>query len=680
MNKLRTWLNTSVLLVATLGFGLIVSGCDSTNDPSPDTSELGNVSGAITGQVIDNTTNQPIEDATVVAAVGSLDTDAKSFSATTGAEGRFAITDLPASAADDGSGTNGGPSARYGIRVETPEGSPYRSAYRGEVELAYGNNETGAIELGANITFALPKTNGSLSGQLDVRGSDAPLRNTELRLFQTVDVEFDADGDATGGNGALSVSTTTTTDEQGAFSVEDLVVGQSAALFARFDDGTERRVGDGFVPDEGGAAPVEASVQVPPFEIASITPDPDTKIDADTTRPSFTFTFNRPVVDNRTVNSLAEDEELRIAAQNPEQKALTSGDDIKVETSFNDDRTELTVTPTQDLADGFRYQHEAVFSASDFTDAQYGSRLDNSSELDIDFTVGLDNSAPATPSISIQSSELNEDGELGKNYTQNRVTLPLQVDEVDNSEAEVKGYEVFYSSQDIREDRGANSASEFQQAGEYESSSVSDELSSADFEVSDNIVDAGEAEFGGGRVTFDADTDFDYPFASEDGSYGDIQVTVRAVSINNERSAFSDTLTIADTDSLGLDEFDTEFDDTDRDGDDDVLLVEFDEPVAGISAGDDGSDYFDINDGSGTATTLGNVEEVENRGVNSSVGVGATVTVALDDDGTNTGGDELTVDGAGSNNFVTDLAGNPIEVDNGDGNVDTPDDNQDFNL
>jgi hypothetical protein len=165
------------------------------------------------------------------------------------------------------------------------------------------------------------------------------------------------------------------------------------------------------------------------------------------------------------------------------------------------------------------------------------------------------------------------------------VTAPPQVNEVANSDAEVKGYEVFYSSQDIREERSANTGNEFLQAGEYENGFVTDELGSG-FEESDNIIDTGEAEFGNGRLTFTADTDDSNPFAAEDGSYGDVQVMVRAVSINNERSPFSDTLTIADDDSLGLNATEARYVNQDGDSTDDILRVEFDEPVSGISAGD----------------------------------------------------------------------------------------------
>ena len=681
---------TATLVLAALGVGLIMSGCDSGGtNPSPDASDLGDVTGSITGQVIDNATSDPVEGAEVVVAAGSLDTDAESFSATTGSEGRFAISGLPAATADDGSDSGENPSATYGIRVEMPDGSAYRDAYRGQVELAYGNNETGAVELVANITFPLKKTNGSLSGQLSVSSSDAPLRNTELRASQSVDVEFDANGDATGGNGTLSVSATTTTDEQGAFTFENLVVGENASLFARFEgDSFEQNIGNGFVPDEGDAAPIEQSVRVPAFEVVSITPDPDPEIDVGDARPSFVFTFNRPVADNETVNTLADDGDIFIETQSPERKDLTGSNDIKVETSFNDDRTELTVTPTQDLSDGFRYRHvaEPSFDSGldnpEFTDGKYGRELDNPAGGNINFTVGLNNSAPATPSLSFDSDDprVNDDGELiagNFNYNDGTVTAPLQVDEVDNSDAEVKGYEVFYSSQDIREDRSANTGNEFLQAGEYERSFVTDQLGSG-FEESDNIIDAGEAEFGNGRLTFFALTDDNNPFAAEDGSYGDVQVTVRAVSINNERSAFSDTLTIADNDSLGLNDAQTQYVDRDRDGTDDALRVEFDEPVSGISAGDAGTDYFDINDGSGTPTTLGNVAEVDNDGIDD--GVDATVVVTLDDDGSNTANDEMTVNGESSDNFVTDLAGNPIEVGDADENVDTGDDNQDFGL
>lgn len=69
-------------------------------------------------------------------------------------------------------------------------------------------------------------------------------------------------------------------------------------------------------------------------------------------------------------------------------KALTSDGDIQVETSYNDDRRELTVTPTQDLLDGFTYEHTSNISGSGFPDAQYGDGLSNTGEFTISFSVG----------------------------------------------------------------------------------------------------------------------------------------------------------------------------------------------------------------------------------------------------------------------------------------------------
>ena len=668
MSKLQNWSNTLVLLIATLGVGLVVSGCDS-GGTSPDSNNLGDVSGAITGQVIDNASSTPIEGAKVVVAVGSLDADGESFSATTGAEGRFAITDLPATTADDGSNTGEDPSAKYGIRVETPDGSNYRDAYRGQVELAYGNNETGAVELGANITFPLQKNNGSLSGQLGVTGSDAPLRNTELRASQTINTGFTAEGDAT--SGILTVTTTTTTDEQGSFTFENLVVGENVDLYARFDNNTESPVAtQKSIPDEGSAAPVEASVSAPALT-ATLDPAPGT--DFGTTEPEWTLTFNRPVA-GVTTDDVAE--ALSIDQGNITTKAVDGSGNVELDVSATTTESgaieSVSWSVAEPLSDGIEFQVGYGNLFGDIVGAQYGVGLSEVNDTRVgglpaplDYSIGANTNAPATPSISFNSDDfrVSDDGTLEAgtyNYDDSPVTLPLQVDEVDNSAAEVKGYEVFYSSQDTRENR-SEPGTQFQQTGGG----------------LDGIIPASNAEFGDGRLTFSASTNNNNPFAAEDGSYGDVQVTVRAVSINNERSAFSDTLTVADNDSLGLNDAATEFVDTNSDGNADVLKVEFDEPVAGISAGDAGGDYFAISDGSGTATTLGSVEEVDNSGVPSP---GATVTVALDDDGSNTANDELTVNGSGSNNFVTDLASNPVEVDDGDESVDTSDDNQDFNL
>ncbi|MCS3639844.1 carboxypeptidase-like regulatory domain-containing protein [Salinibacter ruber] len=643
-----------MLLIATLGFGLVVSGCDS-GGTSPDSNNLGDVSGAITGQVIDNATSNPIEGAKVVVAVGSLDTDGKSFSATTGSEGRFAITDLPATTADDGSNTGEDPSAKYGIRVETPDGSAYRDAYRGQVELAYGNNETGAVELGANITFPLQKNNGSLSGQLKAEDSGGnvtgPLRNTELRASQTISAGFNPEEDAT--SGTLTVTATTTTDGQGSFTFENLVVGDSTTLYARFNDGSETEiVSEQPIPDEGSAASVEASVS-PPALTATLDPAPET--DFGTTEPEWTLTFNRPVAGVTTDDV---EDALSINESNITTKAVDGSGNVELDVSATTTEggaiESVSWSVAQPLSDGIDFEVGYGGLFGQIVGAQYGVNVtevnpSSASSSPLSYSIGANTNAPATPSVSFQPSALDDDGELTAgsfNYNDVTVTALLQVDEVDNSDAEVKGYEVFYSSQYIREDR-SEPGTQFQQLG--------------------GITSVSNAEFGNGRLTLSRSTpspsrDFRaFPFAAEDGSYGDVQFTVRAVSINNERSAFSDTLTIADNDSLTVNKGNTEYTSDDTDGNPVELTVEFDEPVDESTVA---ADQFSLDNAGSGGLTIESVAEVNNTKISTPTGPGnATGEVVLEISGSSstTSDDVLTVNAEG----VTDLAGNPVDVEGG---------------
>ncbi len=632
MSKLQNWSNTLVLLIATLGFGLVVSGCDS-GGTSPDSNNLGDVSGAITGQVIDNATSNGIEGAKVVVAVGSLDTDGKSFSATTGSEGRFAITDLPATTADDGSNTGEDPSAEYGIRVETPDGSAYRDAYRGQVELAYGNNETGAVELGANITFPLQKNNGSLSGQLGVSGSDAPLRNTELRASQTINTGFTAEGDAT--SGELTVTTTTTTDEQGSFTFENLVVGENVDLYARFDNNTESDVVFGkSIPDEGSASPVENSSVSAPALTATLDPAPGT--DFGTTEPEWTLTFNRPVAGVTTDDV---EEALSIGQSTIETKAVDGSGNVELDVSATTTEggaiESVSWSVAEPLSDGVTFDVRYGNLFGQIVGAQYGVNVSEVNDTrvrrlppSLGYSIGANTNAPATPAVgedgNVQVSNVPETID----YDVSSVSPNLTIN-VDNSEAPVKEYEVFARTVEDTEDRG--------QAPQFEKIKT---------------ISAENVEFG---ETSEPVTFSNNPLRTNEGTYGPIEWKVRAVSINNVEGDFSETQEIVDNDSLDLNS--GQFADVDGDGDTE-LEVTFSEPVSGISAGDAGSDYFGISDGSGDPTALGSVAEV-NNGISPAT---ATVVVNLGDDGSNTANDELTVNGESSDNFVTDLAGNSIKV------------------
>jgi hypothetical protein len=111
------------------------------------------------------------------------------------------------------------------------------------------------------------------------------------------------------------------------------------------------------------------------------------------------------------------------------------------------------------------------------------------------------------------------------------------VDNIDNSAAQVKGYEVYYRSQNQAGRTGTGD--QFVQAIE-----VFPSADFEDFEDAAGIIPASAVES-------DGDLDFtvrvnEYPFAGDGGSYGPIEWKVRAVSINNVRSDFTDVITTGD--------------------------------------------------------------------------------------------------------------------------------------
>jgi len=195
------------LLVTTLflAFGLVLSGCDSTvnqegdapiqasdsidasttiNNPPPEDFDA---VGTISGRVIDRVTNEPLEGVTV----SIFDT----LTVTTGASGSFSLSGVPVNTTEDGGDDN--VVTTYNVHISIPDDMPYRSNYSAEVAVPFIENFSGGAggpnNLGANVTFPLSKTNGSVSGTVLTPGQ-VPLADATVRLRQDLIVRFNSEG------------------------------------------------------------------------------------------------------------------------------------------------------------------------------------------------------------------------------------------------------------------------------------------------------------------------------------------------------------------------------------------------------------------------------------------------------------------------------------------------------
>lgn len=606
------------LLIAS--FALVFVACDS----GPDLTAQ-DASGTVTGKVIDQATSEGIGGVTVTVAVDSSD----EFTTTTGSDGQFVLHDIPATTGANADESSSG----YLVTVEAPD--PYRNA-RGTVEMRFGSESGGTGGLRAGMTFPLSKANGSISGKLTLNTSngEVPLDQGPVVLEQTVPVRFDAEGRE---QELITTTTVDTSSADGTFSFSNALVNRRADLFLALEGSPRTRVVSNQEVPANNPVELNETVNPPNFKVIDVTPSEG--VDADTTHPSFTFTFNRPVASNQFVSAELSE---RLWIEPGNAKALTSNGDIPVDMSINGDRTELTVTAAEALQDGYNYDHEAPGFTNDdgFTD-KYGVTLDNPSRGYIQFSVGINNSVPATPALSFNpdDGDVQDDGSLEPgvyNYSHFQIWAPLQVDEVDNSNVEVKAYEVYARSQN--------------QAGRTATGDEFERVGTVDVEQ-----DSEEDGFDDGAYEFD-ETLRNHPFEGDDGSYGPVEWTVRAVSINNERSAFSDTLVTPDNDSLSLDQGSTLYNDTDGDGDEE-LVVTFTEPVDPSSVDNNSpGNQFSIDNGGSGNLSVDAVAEINNT--KASNGAEGEVIIELSGSSGTTGDDVLTVKKDGA----TDLAGNPADV------------------
>lgn len=652
---------------------MVMVGCDTTvnesdtsststsiNNPPPGTFDA---TGTVTGRVLDRVSSAPIEGATVsLAAAGD------SLTATTDATGKFSLPGVPVTTSSSGGSSA---STTYSVHITTPDGSSYRQFYRSEVELQFGNTANGggsADNLAASVTFPLSKLTATVTGRafVEVTAADGstdqrPLNGAPIAFVQNLPLSYDAEGNPQ--TFAQVQTAIDTTDTDGTFTFENVEEGTSFDGVLKIGN-EDNFLFSGSTPTgqsgstELAVGDVNATSTVPAFKITQVSPQAGADVASQT--PTIVFTFNRPLADNSFLQSGPNDtgrsdQEAREIANElllfPEgakssSKATNPDNSLSHEVTISEDRTQLSITPREPLSDGFNHRLIGASSGGNgggfidprFTDAN-GIPLQNPTESNFTFSVGVDNSAPPVPAVSLLNGPPSIDAP----------DAPLTVDfevEVDES-ANAKGYEVYYRTVGIRTDRAGGN-------GQFvKIRDVTPEADPTLFDQTFGIVPVRAAEFGVVEFTarINAISQTGTPLTTEDGRYGPIEWKIRAVSINNVRGEFTDVIETGDTVSPTV--ISASATDTDADGNDEFITIEFSEALDTATASDVSN--YTLTDGAGTTRDiLDSVTEVDNVAADEQTPSNlTTVTITLEGGNSINFGDQIEVSDA-----VLDLSTN----------------------
>jgi hypothetical protein len=516
---------TAALGTVLIASSLLLAGCDSTvneegdapidastdtettiNNPPPEDFDA---VGTLSGRVIDRVTNEPLEEVTVSV----FDT----LTTTTDESGSFVFNNIPVNTEADSDAPT-----TYNVHIDVPDDLPYRSAYSAQVPLIFSDTEAGAAQannLGANVTFPLSKTNGTVSGRI-VTPAEFGLEDADVRLYQNLTLRFGDTGAQTGEDAARVLVDSTTTGEEGSFTFSGVEEASSFDIESRFQASTFQTVGFGEVPssEEGN---VEENVgplvlqntgegleetQYPPLT-ATLDPAPGT--DADTTTVVWTLSFNRDIIplDAETI-------EENVSVSSVQAKQLNT---IEVLES-----TEQSIQWQAEFNDGVEFDVSIGNLPNAIQDAQFGTGLVslndtplNELELPLAYSVGVDENVPADPTI--ENFTVAE-----ADYADEEVTAEFEIP-VDNSGGEVDEYIVEASTATSRADRRTD---EFFEVGTIDASSTVGGTVSSTVTIGDEGTE--------------------YPFINSAAGYEDIQIRVTANSINNVPSEGSATQALGD--------------------------------------------------------------------------------------------------------------------------------------
>lgn len=463
-----------LLLVALLCLGVIATSCndtpveadtefvDSSQTITNFNTENFDAKGTIQGTVIDKGSGDALEDVEISLLFEPEDTDEpEQATVTTNGDGEFAFTEVPANS--DGKSADG-QNSPYTLKINASELNNYREEYMMNAQLSFeSTGGDGAAEnLVSDVTVPLSKQAVEVEGKLLSELDEKALADVDVEIYQQFNPIINGDEDTE----TDLLLDATTTDSDGSFSFSN--VEEDAQIYLKFtDDSDPTETVEGRYPDEGteetpssdgnanpsldiGTQSVELSNNSGAFYIDAITPEDGADMHPDSLE--FVFEFNRAVDDNEYTrtdlgfgNGTFKDD---IEFTDDGSKGKAPGD-LEFDVKWSDGRETLTISP-EGMTDATEYNLD-VSDALDhdkFTD-EHGNNLTFGSEVSYsdpndalarNFSTNANNAKPHTPVIEVDTTNSTADFFNGGIGAAGGLSFEIEVDE---SDVEVKEYEVW---------------------------------------------------------------------------------------------------------------------------------------------------------------------------------------------------------------------------------------------
>ncbi|MDR9415425.1 MAG: carboxypeptidase-like regulatory domain-containing protein [Gracilimonas sp.] len=452
-----------ILLLTSLGLMFLLSSCDDSTSSGSD-----ELTGTVSGLIIDASTNEPISGVTV--RLSNIDENFAD-SVITNQSGRFSIKDVPVNSAqisfsDDQNQTSAElGNYPYSLHLEMPDGAEYRPNYAFyPIFLTFSSTGgDGNVEnLVSSVLLPLPKRNISVTGRLLNNTNREPLSNVTIRAYTNtlfgdgLDFGFTPDEEV-----FLAETTSGTT---GSFQFDALE--QGSEIYLKYVDKSDStkvidgqsttydlpytETGGAYTKDIGEILVSDADLSSS-FYISNISIEEgdDIEVSSETT---FEYSFSKPVQQTNytddTVpfdigsNTMIDD----ILLFETTSKAKDANGNYEIDLNWSDDYKTLTITAIDELLEAYGYRLNTSAFLNSITDNENNVLIYNTDTFAqsaqeagvIDFTTAGDPAAPSTPSVSTQTYSINWNGG----------NVPLTW-AVNNSQADVAYYEVYTRKDDL---------------------------------------------------------------------------------------------------------------------------------------------------------------------------------------------------------------------------------------